>query len=693
LLLVIAALLVTGLGVYHANRALAIRSARAQTWKIGFHQTEPFIFKGPNGVAAGFGKDVMTEAASRARIRLEWVFVPQGASAAFQDGSIDLFPRSSDVPGLARAPYISVPWFETFYGIVLKAPQGAPPPGNFDGRPVATTASHFVKAYAARVLPGARVLPEADWNKVLVSVCTGTADAAFGELREATSMLMARVPECQDQPLRLWPMRHAGVEAGVGSTVHARLVADLLREEIGNIASEGRLSDIHSRWYLATLNEVTSVEQAVVLKARQKMMVALTIILVIVFLATAAISWRMRRLRLAAMRASDAKSMFVATMSHEIRTPMNGVIGMATLLRDTHLSQDQREMLDTIVQSSESLLSVINDVLDLSKLEAHQMRVTQAGYAPRDVLQSVATLITPAARNKGLELTVHVAQSVPPMAFGDALRVRQVLLNLAGNAFKFTDAGTVALSLDYDPNLNGPSLVFKVSDTGIGISEDLLQRLFMPFTQADPSTTRSYEGTGLGLAISQKLVHLMDGTIGVDSTPGKGSSFWFGIPFREAPLLAASAPLPPSATISIPSMRVLVAEDNPVNRLVASKMLEKLGHTVASAVNGAEAVQVYVEGTWDLVLMDCQMPEMDGYAATRRIRALERSLGRHTRIVALTAHAMAEDHKKCLDAGMDDYITKPLSVIELERVLRETCAAVTPAPAPQKRKASHASAR
>jgi CheY-like chemotaxis protein len=341
-------------------------------------------------------------------------------------------------------------------------------------------------------------------------------------------------------------------------------------------------------------------------------------------------------------------------------------------------------MLDTITQSSESLLSVINDVLDFSKLEANQMRVAPADYQPMEVVRSVHALLLPVAREKGIALTVSPENEGIDWGRGDALRIRQILLNLASNAVKFTESGTVTISAEPRQADDGAARIrFSVQDTGIGIPSAEQERLFTPFTQVDSSSTRSYKGTGLGLAISKRLVTLMGGLIGVDSTLGQGSRFWFEIPFHKP---STASPPPPAVSEEPPpamqptegsSLKILVAEDNKVNQLVASKILRNLGHSVELASNGREAVAAFQQSHWDLILMDCQMPEVDGYEATRQIRSLERALGKKTKIVALTAHAMAEDQLRCSEAGMDGYITKPLDPGQLYTLLHQQSAIVS----------------
>jgi signal transduction histidine kinase/CheY-like chemotaxis protein/HPt (histidine-containing phosphotransfer) domain-containing protein len=366
--------------------------------------------------------------------------------------------------------------------------------------------------------------------------------------------------------------------------------------------------------------------------------------------------------------ASRAKSQFLANMSHEIRTPMNGVIGMARLLQDTTLTVEQKDYVDTITSSGRSLLRIIDDILDFSKIEAGHLELELIDFDLRRLVGEVGRLFGPQAEGKGLRIATTIAEEVAPVMRGDPLRLRQALVNLVGNAIKFTEAGEVALTVSRDEERAGAQLLrFEVRDTGIGIAPDALPRLFQPFSQADDSTTRRFGGTGLGLVISRRLIELMDGQIGVSSQVGQGTVFWFtALLARGTASAAPEAPAGGDAESSAPAAgtarsRVLVAEDNTV---------EKLGYAVDVVANGDEAVAAIKKTEYAAVLMDGQMPVMDGYEATRAVRALEGG-ARHTAIIALTASALQGDRDRCLAAGMDDYVTKPVTPEALEAVLRK----------------------
>jgi len=370
----------------------------------------------------------------------------------------------------------------------------------------------------------------------------------------------------------------------------------------------------------------------------------------------------------AAEKANQAKSEFLANMSHEIRTPMAGIIGLAGLLAKGELSEKERHYVATIEGSADALLELIDDVLDFSKIEAGKLSVEPESFDLRALVERIVDLLRP-RKGSEIELEVLWHSGIPPYLYGSASRLRQVLLNLLGNALKFTERGRVELEIASSRGREGQTRVdFSVRDTGIGIGKEAQQRLFEPFTQEEGASNRRFGGTGLGLAISRRLVELMGGDIGFDSLPGAGSHFYFSLPFEVA-LAPAEAEDTLSSGFELAGRRVLVAEDNPVNRMVVLALLENHGLEAMAVSNGYEVLEALDQSSFDLILMDCQMPELDGYEATRRIRLLEGST-RHVPILALTANALVGDEEKCLEAGMDAYLSKPFTEERLIGCLR-----------------------
>ena len=364
-----------------------------------------------------------------------------------------------------------------------------------------------------------------------------------------------------------------------------------------------------------------------------------------------------------ALAASRAKSDFLATMSHEIRTPMNGIIGMLRIVRDTPLSETQREHVETAAASADTLLDLLSNLLDFSKIEAGHLDLERIPFSPATIARSVVDILRPRAADKGLALDLELAPGLPTSATGDPTRIRQILFNLVGNALKFTPRGRVLVRVALENvSANGtPALGFVVSDTGIGIDEEALARIFRPFTQGDSSMSRRFGGTGLGLAISQRLAEAMSGTLTAQSQPGRGAEFRFTLP------LAQGASAPASRTLSgnefVPPQlrgRVLVVEDDRINQRVIRYFLKQMGLETHLAEDGQTAIDLALQQDWDAVLMDCQLPGVDGLEATRQIRA--RRPERALPIIAITANASTQDRTACLAAGMNDFLTKPIRV-------------------------------
>jgi signal transduction histidine kinase len=366
---------------------------------------------------------------------------------------------------------------------------------------------------------------------------------------------------------------------------------------------------------------------------------------------------------------SQAKGEFLANMSHEIRTPMNGVIGTLQLLSDTRLGEVQQDYVNTAHKSAHSLLTILNDILDLSKIEAGKMSIEAIPLDLREIVSDLITLHTMTAEEKCIELIAEIDDQLPQVLIGDPTRIRQILANLVSNALKFTEKGHVLVRVRVDSSDDSRAEIrIEVEDTGVGIKEGVKDKLFREFTQADGSTTRKYGGTGLGLAIVKQLVEMMDGLFGVTSVHGEGSTFWFRLPLAigtEDSMQKANQQEPEIQKDL--SGHVLLVEDNPVNQMVAQKMLEKIGIESTLAADGQEALDRLEQETFDAVLMDCQMPVMDGFEAARRIR--EKDAFSRLPVIAMTANVMEGDREKCISAGMNDYIGKPVIEADLKKIL------------------------
>ncbi len=383
----------------------------------------------------------------------------------------------------------------------------------------------------------------------------------------------------------------------------------------------------------------------------------------------------LRKAKEIAEQTTRTKSNFLASMSHEIRTPMNGIMATASLLKNTPLNEIQKDYVDIIDYSANNLLTIINDILDISKIEAGQITLEHIDFNLHNVVNETLKLLNPKAKEKEINFQAKIDESVPLYAKGDPIRLKQVVINLTNNAIKFTPVGSVTIEVEtIEKTEENRKYLFKIKDTGIGIPEHAKDNLFKEYLQAEISTARHFGGTGLGLSISKKLVELMNGEIGFESHEGKGSTFWFTV------VLAIGKEPPYDLENEIPlrngdhhKLSILIAEDNLVNQKVAIATLKNMGYKLEVADDGRIALDMHKKNQYDVILMDIQMPVMDGFEATRLIREweAEQDTGKKVKIIAMTANAMKEDRQKCLDAGMDEYISKPFKSIELARILND----------------------
>jgi signal transduction histidine kinase/CheY-like chemotaxis protein len=653
-------------------------STAAGRLRIGVDKSPPYTTWDANtGRPSGLAVDVIEEAARRRGIPLQWVHEYGGGDAPLVSGTADLWAVIGITPERRKRFHITKPWLRNHYCLLSLQNTPIRTPADTRSRTVAFVDGPVTRQRAALFLSTAVQTPVRSRTDTVTSVCRGTADAAFVEFRFAQSLLLSRPDPCDGLKFQLWPVPEAALDMGIGARFAKAAVADAIRDEIESMRADGSFLEKLAAWDPVTMFDTEELFREQEKRHRETLYAAGGVTLSAVALLLVWHTRRMAQARRMAEAASVVKSEFIANVSHEIRTPLVGILGTAEVLLDMSVDETQRDYVAIIRDSARTLSALLNDLLDLKKIEAGKLVLASEDFRPANVVEQVADAFRTQAERKGLRLEVVFGAGVPDVASGDALRFRQVLSNLVNNAVKFTSQGGVYVEVNARAAGEGWTwLRVSVKDTGIGISEEARRCLFEKFRQADSSVTKHFGGTGLGLALSKSLVSMMSGTIGVGAGLEGGAEFWFEVPFRQTVMGLA----PPAAALRTVSslealrqavrgpMRVLLVEDNAVNARVGSALLRRAGCEVEVACDGAEAIEKLRIGEHHIVFMDCFMPGMDGYEAVRRIRAGEPD-GVHTPIIALTAAAMAEEKQRAFQAGMDDYLTKPVDLAALGRVL------------------------
>ena len=630
--------------------------------RIGTNHSPPFNYIDSSGQAAGFGIEVLNRAAERANIELTWVKAPQGPEGSFAAGLVDLWPVVTYFEERKSAMHLTEPWWRL--ATVLYFREGEPwrSEADLDGRRIIVTSpsKRFLPRLQLTARTSLKTTP--DPAEGLRQVCTGESDAALLDLQVAEGTLLNRPEACAGVRFGSLYLEKAAREFSIGARRGFEDQADRLRTAIDEVAADGEMIRLAAKWRFVDQTDPALFAWLESARQRSHRLNMFLLLLSVGLGLTSIALYVVQTARKKAELSAQTRARFLANMSHEIRTPMNGILGMTDLVLSSELNSQQREYLTFVRDAGRQLLHILNDILELSRAESGRLTIESIPCEIRTIAQKALRGVTLEAEEKGLRVIQEVDPQAPQWITGDPTRIQQILNNLLSNAVKFTSTGSIRLRVSVEMKPGGDRICFAVTDTGIGIEPSAQERIFDAFTQADSSMTRRFGGTGLGLAISSHLTHMMGGELKVDSQPGVGSTFRFCLPLHRAdpPPRSEESATPTPGTVR--PMRILIAEDNRVNRILAERVLTSAGHEVRTVEDGEMAVAEFLSrkngDQYDLILMDVHMPVMDGFEAVTRIRQ-SGSAGREIPIVALTALAIKGDAERCARAGMNGYISKP----------------------------------
>jgi len=680
-------LLVILLGNLLSCRALGVK----KRLRIGSNDSPPFNYHDAGGKPTGFAVEVLNRAADIAGYDLEWIHTKAGPETSFKQDLVDIWPFVTEHNERKQDMHLTESWWRI--GTVLYFPEALNIRSAADlaDKSVAITSPQR-RLLSKNLFPSSVKievfhLPELAFEHM----CTGKSSAAMIDYRIAEGVLLNRPAGCPPMRLGSLLMESHSRSFSIGARFGFESEANRLRAAIDNMADSGEIVDIATRWRLLHRTDSAFILWLNRTREKNAMLQKLIVVGIGLLIVTLIFAQRLFQARKHAELSARARSQFLANMSHEIRTPMNGILGMTELTLETPLSAEQREYLSMARNSASGLLEILDDILDFSRIESGKLALESIPFDLVETAKRSVQILSLAAESKHIELQCEISSTLPKALVGDPGRIQQVLINLLGNAVKFTNTGFVKLDLQSETLSSGKVRVkFEVVDSGIGISPEQQQRIFEAFTQADSSTTRKFGGTGLGLSISAQLVRMMGGTLAVQSGLGKGSKFHFSLDLEPASALETV----PKSNLIAPtrSLRILVAEDNEVNRVLIQRVLDRGGHRVTTVTTGLEALEALNSNVFDVVLMDVHMPELDGLEATRQIRGKEAASGGHIPVIALTALAIKGDAERCLDAGMDAYLPKPLKKDDLFALLAQVEAGIKLSNSHQLSSSPHSSA-